>query len=310
MVFATSAFAFARPFSVSAMARGAIKNVAIVGGGQMGSGIAQVSAAVGQTVVVVDIDQATLDNSRKVITNSLARVAKKKHKDDAAAVTEMVDDIVSRISWTQSAEEAASTADLVVEAIVENLEVKKALFAKIDAAAPPNTILASNTSSLSIGDIAAATNRKDKFVGLHFFNPVPVMKLLEVVKTDLTDPAVFSSVSAWGADIGKTVVPCKDTPGFVVNRLLVPFLFEAVRMVDRGDATAKDVDVAMKLGAGHPMGPFELFDYIGHDTMDLIMQGWSGRYPEETLFGRSEMVKTLVEQGKLGRKTGEGFYKY
>ena len=136
------------------------------------------------------------------------------------------------------------------------------------------------------------------------------MKLLEVVKTDLTDPAVFSSVSAWGADIGKTVVPCKDTPGFVVNRLLVPFLFEAVRMVERGDATAKDVDVAMKLGAGHPMGPFELFDYIGHDTMDLIMQGWSGRYPEETLFRRSEMVKTLVEQGKLGKKTGEGFYKY
>jgi len=202
------------------------------------------------------------------------------------------------------------TSDLVVEAIVEDLEIKKSLFAKIDAVAPPNTILASNTSSLSIGDIASATNRKDKFVGLHFFNPVPVMKLLEVVQTDLTDPEVVSSVTSWGQDLGKTTVPCKDTPGFIVNRLLVPFLFEAVRLVERGDATTKDVDVAMKLGAGHPMGPFELFDYIGHDTMDLIMQGWSGRYPEENLFRRSETVIKLVAEGKLGKKTGEGFYKY
>jgi len=276
----------------------------------MGSGIAQVSAAVGQTVTVVDLDQATLDNSRKVITTSLTRVAKKKHKDDPAAATGMVDEVINRIRWTASAEEAAANSDLVVEAIVENLDIKKKLFAGIDAAAPSNTILASNTSSLSIGDIASATNRQDKFVGLHFFNPVPVMKLLEVVKTDMTDPEVFDKVTTWGKELGKTTVPCKDTPGFVVNRLLVPFLFEAVRMVERGDATPADVDVAMKLGAGHPMGPFELFDYIGHDTMDLIMQGWSGRYPEETLFRRSEAVKKLVAEGKLGRKTGEGFYKY
>lgn len=308
MAFTTSAFI--RSFSCSSVANGAIKNVAIVGGGQMGSGIAQVSAAARQSVVVVDIDQGILDNSRKVITNSLARVAKKKHKDDADAATKMVDDIVGKISWTKSVEEAVVASDLVVEAIVENLNIKKELFSKIDAAAPPNTILASNTSSLSIGDIAAATQRQDKFVGLHFFNPVPVMKLLEVVKTDLTNPEVFSSVTTWGQEIGKTTVPCKDTPGFVVNRLLVPFLFEAVRMVERGDATTKDVDVAMKLGAGHPMGPFELFDYIGHDTMDLIMEGWSGRYPEETLFRRSETVQKLVAEGKLGKKTGEGFYKY
>jgi len=299
-----------RAFSISCGAQGAIKNVAIIGGGQMGSGIAQVSAAVGQTVTVMDLDQATLDNSRKVITTSLTRVAKKKHKDDPAAATGMVDEVINRIRWTASAEEAAANSDLVVEAIVENLDIKKKLFAGIDAAAPPNTILASNTSSLSIGDIASATNRQDKFVGLHFFNPVPVMKLLEVVKTDMTDPEVFDKVTNWGKELGKTTVPCKDTPGFVVNRLLVPFLFEAVRMVERGDATPADVDVAMKLGAGHPMGPFELFDYIGHDTMDLIMQGWSGRYPEETLFRRSEAVKKLVAEGKLGKKTGEGFYKY
>merc|ERR1711970_7273 len=308
MAFTTSAFT--RSFSLSSLAHGAIKNVAIVGGGQMGSGIAQVSAAAGQTVVVVDLDQGILDNSRKVITNSLARVAKKKHKEDGVAATKMVDDIVGKISWTQSVEDAVKTSDLVVEAIVENLDIKKELFSRIDEASPAETILASNTSSLSIGDIATATKRQNKFVGLHFFNPVPVMKLLEVVKTDLTDPEVFSSVTTWGQDIGKITVPCKDTPGFVVNRLLVPFLFEAVRMVERGDASAKDVDVAMKLGAGHPMGPFELFDYIGHDTMDLIMQGWSGRYPEETLFRRSETVRKLVAEGKLGKKTGEGFYKY
>jgi len=276
----------------------------------MGSGIAQVCAGVGQTVAIVDLDKGRLDTSRKVITSSLARVAKKKHKEDSAAAGKMVDDIVGRISWTSSVEEASSTADLVVEAIIEDLEIKKSLFTKIDAAAPATAILASNTSSLSIGDIAAATSRQDKFVGLHFFNPVPVMKLLEVVRTDLTDPEVFSQVTSWGQEIGKTTVPCKDTPGFVVNRLLVPFLFEAVRMVERGDATPADVDVAMKLGAGHPMGPFELFDYIGHDTMDLIMKGWSGRYPEESLFRPSEVVSRLVAEGKLGRKTGEGFYKY
>merc|ERR1712080_710186 len=196
------------------------------------------------------------------------------------------------------------------EAIVENLEVKRHLFSAVDSVAPSNTILASNTSSLAIGDIAAATKRPERFVGLHFFNPVPVMKLLEVVRTEHTDPGVLQTVTDWGSALGKTTVPCNDTPGFVVNRLLVPFLFEAVRMVERGDALPQDVDVAMKLGAGHPMGPFELFDYIGHDTMDLIMQGWSSRYPEETLFRRSPTVQRLVTEGKLGKKTGEGFYKY
>merc|ERR1712107_306253 len=196
------------------------------------------------------------------------------------------------VSGIESAEEASSGAELVVEAILEDLQGKRDLFARIDAAAPSSTILASNTSSLAIS------------------NPVPVMKLLEVVRTDQSTPDVVQAVSDWGVDLGKTVVPCKDTPGFIVNRLLVPFLFEAVRMVERGDAKPEDVDVAMKLGAGHPMGPFELFDYIGHDTMDLIMQGWSGRYPEETLFARSPTVQRLVSEGKLGKKTGEGFYKY
>jgi len=295
---------------MSSQACMAIRNVAIVGGGQMGSGIAQVSASVGQNVTVTDLSQERLDASRKVITSSLARVAKKKHKDDTNASQAMLEEVLARIRWVTSVEEAVSDADLVVEAIVEDLEVKRQLFTAVDTAAPKPAILASNTSSLSIGDIAAATSRPERFVGLHFFNPVPVMKLLEVVRTDKTDPQVFQSTIDWGACIGKTTVPCKDTPGFVVNRLLVPFLFEAVRMVERGDAKPQDVDIAMKLGAGHPMGPFELFDYIGHDTMDLIMEGWSSRYPTETLFARSPTVQRLVSEGKLGKKTGEGFYKY
>lgn len=299
-----------RSISLSAAMRAPITRLAIVGGGQMGSGIAQVAAAAGQRVTVTDLSPAILENSRAGITSSLARVAKKKHKEDVVAATAMVEEIVARIRWVASAEEAVAEAELVVEAVLEDLQVKKTLFAAIDAAAPHSAILASNTSSLAIGDIAAATKRPERFVGLHFFNPVPVMKLLEVVRTDSTDQAVFQAAMDWGTSLGKTTVPCKDTPGFIVNRLLVPFLFEAVRMVERGDASPKDVDVAMKLGAGHPMGPFELFDYIGHDTMDLIMQGWSGRYPEETLFTRSPTVQRLVSEGKLGKKTGEGFYKY
>jgi len=299
-----------RSFSLSSSALTSIKCLAVVGGGQMGSGIAQVAAMAGQQVSVADVSSDRLEASRTTITTGLARLAKRKYKEDPAAASAWVEEVASRVRWVGTAEEAVADADLVVEAVLEDLQVKRELFGRIDAAAPPSAILASNTSSLAIGDIASATTRPDKFVGLHFFNPVPVMKLLEVVRTEQTDDAAMQTALAWGTSLGKTVVPCKDTPGFVVNRLLVPFLFEAVRMVERGDARPEDVDVAMKLGAGHPMGPFELFDYIGHDTMDLIMQGWSGRYPQETLFTPSPTVQRLVSEGKLGKKTGEGFYKY
>jgi len=299
-----------RSFSLSSSALTSIKCLAVVGGGQMGSGIAQVAAMAGQQVSVADVSSDRLEASRTTITTGLARLAKRKYKEDPAAASAWVEEVASRLRWVGTAEEAVADADLVVEAVLEDLQVKRELVGRIDAAAPPSAILASNTSSLAIGDIASATTRPDKFVGLHFFNPVPVMKLLEVVRTEQTDDAAMQTALAWGTSLGKTVVPCKDTPGFVVNRLLVPFLFEAVRMVERGDARPEDVDVAMKLGAGHPMGPFELFDYIGHDTMDLIMQGWSGRYPQETLFTPSPTVQRLVSEGKLGKKTGEGFYKY
>ena len=208
------------------------------------------------------------------------------------------------------ATKALQKTDLVVEAVVENLELKQKLFKEYDSIAPAKTIFASNTSSLPIGEIAKVTQRLDRFGGLHFFNPVPVMKLLEVVRIPETSGETFSDMVEWGKAMRKTTVSCKDTPGFIVNRLLVPYLFEAVRLVERGDATPKDVDVAMKLGAGHPMGPFELADYVGPDTCKFIMDGWHSRYPEENLFKPSPLLNKIVAEGKFGVKSGEGFYKY
>jgi len=183
-------------------------------------------------------------------------------------------------------------------------------FSMVSQVAPSHTIFASNTSSLPIADIALPTNRKDRFVGLHFFNPVPVMKLLEVVRISDTSEETYNSVMAWGKAIGKQTVTCKDTPGFIVNRLLVPYLMEAMRLLERGDASARDIDIAMKLGAGYPMGPFELADYVGLDTSKFIMEGWYEKYPENPLFAPVPILNKLVSEGKLGRKTGEGFYNY
>jgi 3-hydroxyacyl-CoA dehydrogenase len=163
---------------------------------------------------------------------------------------------------------------------------------------------------LPIGDIAESVARKDKFGGLHFFNPVPVMKLLEVIKTSNTSEATYKSLLDFGKSIGKVTVECKDTPGFIVNRLLVPYMFQAIYMYERGDASLKDIDTAMKLGAGYPMGPFELADYVGLDTCKFIVDGWRAKYPEDPNFKSSAVLDKLVADRKFGRKTGEGFYKY
>merc|ERR1739842_290235 len=175
-----------------------------------------------------------------------------------------------------------------------------------DQIAPAKTIFASNTSSLPISEIASTSSRADRFGGLHFFNPVPVMKLLEVVRIPQTSDETYNAMVAWGKAMGKVTVECKDTPGFIVNRLLVPYILEAVRMVERGDASVKDVDTAMKLGAGYPMGPFELADYVGLDTMKFIQDGWHEKYPDEPLFNHSPLLAQLVAEGKLGVKSGEG----
>ncbi|CAF1617710.1 unnamed protein product, partial [Didymodactylos carnosus] len=188
--------------------------------------------------------------------------------------------------------------------IVENLKIKQELFKKLDEVAP------SNTSSLPITAIAELVQRKDKFGGLHFFNPVPVMKLLEVIRTSSTSDETFQTLMDFGQALGKTTVRCKDTPGFIVNRLLVPYLMEAVRMIERGDATPEDIDTSMKLGAGHPMGPIELLDYVGLDTSKFIMDGWSKQYPDEPSFKQSQLLTKIVSEGKFGKKSGAGFYNY
>jgi len=288
-----------------------IEEFVVIGGGLMGAGIAQVGAQTGHKVTLVDLNQEVLDKSNARIAESIKRVAKKKFKDDAAAGDKFVGEALSRLHVSTDAEAALATADLVVEAVTENLGLKQKLFKQFDAAAPAKTIFASNTSSLPIADIADATpDRKDRFGGLHFFNPVPVMKLLEVIRIPETSDETFKAMEAWGKAMGKVTVAAKDTPGFIVNRLLVPSMLEAVRMVERGDATPEDVDTAMKLGAGNPMGPFELADYVGLDTTKFIIDGWHEKYPEEPLFNPSPLLTKLVSEGKLGRKSGEGFYKY
>ncbi|KAG5899738.1 hypothetical protein JTB14_006077 [Gonioctena quinquepunctata] len=291
-------------------ARSAIQNVTVIGGGLMGSGIAQVAAQSGQNVTLVEVNADLLKKAESSIANSVARIAKKLYKGDETAAKKFVEDTKARIKGSTSPVDAVKDSDLVVEAIVEKLEVKHSLFKSIDAVAPQKTIFASNTSSLSITEIASVTNRKDRFVGLHFFNPVPVMKLLEVVKTSEVSEEAYQEAMAWGKAIGKTCITCKDTPGFVVNRLLVPYLAEAIRMMERGDASARDIDIAMKLGAGYPMGPIELADYVGHDTTLSIINGWHEKFPDNRLFQPCDSLRKLVEDGKLGIKAGEGYYKY
>jgi len=276
----------------------------------MGSGIAQVAAATGHNVVMVDQSADILSKSQAAIQKSLGRVAKKKFADDTEKQTSFVTDVMSRIQVNTDAVAASKSSDLVVEAIVENLDVKRKLFSALDASCPESTIFASNTSSLPIKDIAEATKRPDRFGGLHFFNPVPVMKLVEVIRIPETSNQTFDSLVALGKAMGKTTVDCKDTAGFIVNRLLVPYMMEAVRMLERGDASAADIDTAMKLGAGYPMGPIQLADYVGLDTCKFIMDGWSAKYPDVELFRQSELLNKLVAEGKHGIKAGEGFYKY
>ena len=273
-----------RGLSTSGQLQAKIQEVVVIGGGLMGAGIAQVSAQTGHKVTLVDISQQVLDKSNARIGESIKRVAKKKFKEDEAGAKGFVERSMANMNVATSANDALASADLVVEAVVENMALKQKLFAEYDQIAPAKTIFASNTSSLPISEIAATSSRPDRFGGLHFFNPVPVMKLLEVVRIPQTSDETYDAMVAWGKAMGKATVECKDTPGFIVNRLLVPYLMEAVRMVERGDASARDVDTAMKLGAGYPMGPFELADYVGLDTNKFIMEGWSERFPGEPLF--------------------------
>jgi 3-hydroxyacyl-CoA dehydrogenase len=288
-----------------------VKKVGVVGCGLMGHGIVQVAAQAGFTVVALESKQEFLDSGLARIDKSLAKFAEKavekgksseQAKGDAAATR-------ARITGTLQNKDLAD-CDLVIEAIVEDLGAKKKLFSELGKLCKQGTIFASNTSSFPIGEMAEASGRAARFVGLHFFNPVQLMKLVEVVRTSKTDENVFAAARGFGEAVGKTPVACKDTPGFVVNRLLVPYMTQALQMLERGDATKEDIDAAMQYGCGYPMGPITLTDYVGLDTTLSILEGWVARFPKETAFAIPEILRRKVAEKKLGRKSGEGFYKW
>ena len=290
----------------------AIEKVGVIGCGLMGHGIVQVAAQGGFTVIACEAEQAFLDKGIGRIEKSLAKLAQKSVEKGKATQEEAdakASEARARIIGTTD-KQLLADCDLVVEAIVENLDVKKALFAELGGICKPETIFASNTSSFPIGEMADASGRPNRFVGLHFFNPVQLMRLVEVVRTDATDEDVFAAARAFGEAVGKTPIGCKDTPGFVVNRLLVPYMVQALLMLERGDASREDIDVAMQLGCGYPMGPLTLTDYVGLDTTLSILEGWCERYPDEPAFAIPQILRDKVAEGKLGRKTGEGFYKW
>ncbi len=288
-----------------------IEKVGVVGCGLMGHGIAQVAAQAGFPVTVLETQQEFLASGLARIDQSLSRLAEKavktgKPPEEAKREAEAVR---ARIRGTTNPRDLAA-CDLVIEAIVEDLGVKKALFADLGRICKPETILASNTSSFPIAEMAEASGRPKRFVGLHFFNPVQLMKLVEVVRTKTTDDDSFATARSFGEAVGKLPVNCKDTPGFIVNRLLVPYMVQSLLMLERGDATKEDIDAAMQHGCGYPMGPITLTDYVGLDTTLSILEGWVKRFPNEPAFAIPKILRQKVGEGKLGRKTGEGFYKW
>jgi len=269
----------------------------------MGSGIAQVSAAAGFETVVREVSAELVEKGLKGIEKNLNRLAEKGTITDAVR-----GEIRARLKGTTAIEDLKN-CDLVIEAIVEKLPAKRELFGALDVLCPPPTIFASNTSSLTITEISAATKRPQRFVGLHFFNPVPVMKLVEVVRTIATDTAVYEEMVAFGAKLGKTAVRAHDSTGFIVNRLLVPYLLDAIRALEEGVGSIEDIDNSMKLGCGHPMGPLTLLDFVGLDTTYYISQIMFEEFKERR-FAAPPLLKRMVLAGWNGRKAGRGFYDY
>jgi 3-hydroxybutyryl-CoA dehydrogenase len=281
----------------------AIQRVGVVGCGLMGSGIAQVAAQSGFPTVVREVSTELLDKGLKSIEKNLSRLVEK------SAITEAQrGEIRGRLKGTTSLDEFKQ-CDIVIEAIIEQLPAKRELFSALDSLCPPSTIFASNTSSLTIIEMATATKRPQRFVGLHFFNPVPVMKLVEVVKTIATEPAVYDEVLAFAAKLGKTAVRAKDSTGFIVNRLLVPYLLDAVRALEEGVGSIEDIDNSMRLGCGHPMGPLTLLDFVGLDTTYYIAHIMFDEFKERR-FASPPLLRRMVLAGWNGRKAGRGFYDY
>src|SRR5512142_30889 len=279
-----------------------IKGVGVVGCGLMGSGIAQVSATAGFDVVVLEAEKRFLDKGFSSIERSLAKFAEK------GKLKESPDAICGRLKGTLNPEDLAD-CDIVIEAIIENIGEKKKMFEKIDSIVKKDAIFATNTSSISVTEVMTATKRPDRFVGLHFFNPVPLMALVEVARTIATDNAVFETMYEFGKKLGKTPVRTSDKTGFIVNRLLVPYLLDAVRAYEEGVGSIADIDLAMKLGCGYPMGPFTLLDFVGLDTTYYITHVMFDEFRERR-FASPPLLKRMVLAGWYGRKSGKGFYDY
>ena len=280
-----------------------IKTVGVAGAGSMGAGIIQVAAQSGFEVKVVDVSEAVWAKAQKAITRSLERMlAKEKITSDQMM------EALGRISFSTDLN-SLKGVPFIFEAVFEAVDVKKEFFAKLDAVVGNDTVYATNTSSISITEMAALVKRPAKFVGMHFFNPVPMMKLVEVIPALQTEQATTDLALAMAAKLGKTAITCKDTPGFVVNRLLVPYMLDAVRLLESGTASAQDIDTAMKLGTGMPMGPFELMDFTGVEISYHVGNIFF-EYTKEGRFAPPSLVQKMVKAGYLGKKTGKGFYDY
>jgi 3-hydroxybutyryl-CoA dehydrogenase len=280
-----------------------IRRVAVLGCGLMGSGIAEISAKAGYETWVRELNDDLVARGRANITKSLQRAVDKGKLDATVR-----DDALARLNFTTSLEDLKQV-DIVIEAVTEDMELKNEMFRTLDRVCTDHTIFASNTSSLTIAAMAAATNRPHRFVGLHFFNPVPVMKLVEVVRTIAVDQDVFRTAYEFAKTLGKDPVEAKDTSGFIVNRLLVPYMLDAIRCLEQGLATTEDIDKSMTLGTGYPMGPFTLCDFVGIDTLYYIAEIMFEEF-REPRYAPPPLLRRMVSFGYFGRKTKRGFYDY
>ncbi len=280
-----------------------IRTVGVCGAGLMGNGIAQTCASAGYDVYLAEVADAPLQHGMSAIEASLEKFVERGRIDRAER-----DRVLARVRPTTRLDDLRE-CDLAIEAIVENAEAKAALFAQLDALLAPHAILCTNTSSLCVIELAAKTARPNRVAGLHFFNPVPIMKLLEIVKTIATSQEIVDALFAFSRKLGKEPILAQDTPGFVVNRLLVPYLLSAIRCYEQGLASKEDIDKGMKLGCGYPMGPFELLDFVGLDTTYYIAEIMFDEFKDPTM-APPPLLKRLVLAGRYGRKSGKGFYEY